>query len=177
MGPMLFLRPSGVRLSQTATSVPGVASRAVAARVMTSRGMASLAGKATGNNMRVVATFGDHSMTTDEPQSLGGSDSALTPLQSFLGSLLGCKHAAGNFLSKRAKLPISRIEYTVSGDVDINMKKSQFKSVDIQGIVHASAAVSTEDLAKLESGIHRLCPLYNLLKDAGVPCTFELKMA
>ena len=51
---------------------------------------------------RMVAKVGDHEVTIDLPETLGGSDSAPTPTELFMTSIAACKlFYAYRFLSRR----------------------------------------------------------------------------
>merc|ERR1712217_246459 len=88
--------------------------------------------KSQGSGMKMTGVAdGVHKVHTDEPTSIGGTDTAANPLQTVLGALSGCEQAASFFVAKKMKLPIGDIDYEVVGEVDINVKKSCFKKVTV----------------------------------------------
>eukprot|EP01137_Pigoraptor_chileana_P032682 Opistho-2@22438 len=76
-----------------------------------------ITGNATG--MKTTTKAKNHEIVTDEPSKLGGTDSAATPLQTLLASLIGCEHATAMFLAKKRRVEIKSIEFSAEAEYDL----------------------------------------------------------
>lgn len=63
-----------------------------------------------------VRDSGGHSWVLDEPPEKGGVDAGTTPVESFLGALVGCLITAFQFHARRKNVPIQRIEGWVAAN-------------------------------------------------------------
>lgn len=63
-----------------------------------------------------VRDSGGHTWVLDEPPEKGGADTGTTPVESFLGALVGCLITAFQFHARRKNVPIQRIEGWVASN-------------------------------------------------------------
>jgi len=57
-----------------------------------------------------------HEWVLDEPVEKGGEDAGTTPVEAFLGALLGCLITAFQFHARRRNVPIERVEGWVAAN-------------------------------------------------------------
>jgi len=73
-----------------------------------------------GGDYRVdVSAPGGRRWTLDEPEAMGGTDQGATPVDAFLGALLGCMTISLKAAGRRRKVPIERVE----GEVRANPER------------------------------------------------------
>eukprot|EP00127_Corallochytrium_limacisporum_P001150 Clim_evm2s43 gene=Clim_evmTU2s43 len=123
--------------------------------------------KTTMNEERAV-----HTMITDEPERLGGTDQGPTPLQMALSSLAGCETATLYGICKRANIKIDHISYKVEGAFDARGTSGvagvspAFQTVQVNAKI-----VSDGEEDKVRECITlagKRCPIYALFVQAGV---------
>ncbi|MCK9518185.1 MAG: OsmC family protein [Dehalococcoidia bacterium] len=69
-----------------------------------------------GNFRLEVEDSGGHSWVLDEPVDKGGTDTGTTPVEAFLGALVGCLITAFQFHARRKNVPIQKIEGWVASN-------------------------------------------------------------
>lgn len=108
----------------------------------------------------------------DEPKALGGADKGPNPLEYLLGALSACATIVGASVAKEQNFTYRGIEYATSGKLDprgykgVEGVKTYFQSVRLDVIVDTDE--SEEALQRVAEVAEKRCPVYNLLKDAGV---------
>jgi uncharacterized OsmC-like protein len=123
--------------------------------------------------MLTVIDAGEHgSFATDEPVEHGGTGEGPSPLQTVLGALCGCESVTFNRTAAERGFEYRRItfeaEYTIDirgrmGDPDV---RPHFQTVRVEAIVDTDE--SEEALASIVEETERRCPVFNLIRDAGV---------
>jgi pyruvate dehydrogenase E2 component (dihydrolipoamide acetyltransferase) len=63
-----------------------------------------------------VRDAGGHRWILDEPIDKGGVDAGPTPVESFLGAMLGCLVTAFQFHARRKNIPLERVEGWVAAN-------------------------------------------------------------
>ena len=114
----------------------------------------------------------DFTFTIDEPEKLGGSNEALTPMEYITGSLNGCFMIVVEMVAKEKELTIEKLEAASSGDID---HRGLFGTADVSphfqtvtlevDVTFEEKEVDEEDFIQL---VQKRCPAYNLFKDADV---------
>ncbi|MCJ8007289.1 OsmC family protein [Lederbergia wuyishanensis] len=108
----------------------------------------------------------------DEPHKLGGDNEAPTPLEYVLGSFNGCVLVVIDLAAKELGFQYDNIEITsnalidrrgLAGTADVS---PYYQSVENNIVFYTSE--SDERLQELKEIVIKRCPLYNLLKNAGV---------
>lgn len=108
----------------------------------------------------------------DQPEQMGGDNSAPNPMEYMLGSLLGCESTMIAGVAQKMKFQFEDIQMEVAGDIDMrgiqgNPKvKPYFQN--IRQVVKVKTSEPDERLNELKSKVEATCPAYNLMKDAGV---------
>ena len=108
----------------------------------------------------------------DEPERLGGSNKGPNPLEYLLGSLSACTSIIASYVAKDQSFSYHGLEFSCDGTLDprgyqgIEGVQTYFQTVRINIIIDTKE--SNEALEKLSVEVERRCPIFNLLKDAGV---------
>lgn len=114
---------------------------------------------------------------TDEPSTLGGTNTAPSPLESVLVSLVGCEGVIVHGCAKAMNFAYSGLEMECSGQIDVRGPKGvpgirpYFEKVDIT--IRVITDEPPERFAKLQKNVEFRCPVMNLLRAAGVDLTAD----
>lgn len=124
-------------------------------------------------NMKAVVDAGEFgTFVTDEPVAHGGTGEGPSPLQAVLGSLCGCESVTFNRTAAEFDFKYEGIEYEAMFTIDIRGRKGMRGVVPHFQTVRMQANVTTDEteerLAEVVEETEARCPVYNLLKDAGV---------
>ena len=84
-----------------------------------------------GNGMRTDSVAGKHKIAIDEPVAMGGQDSAIDPLSTFLASLIGCENVMAQIIAKEMNFDLQGISFEVEGDLDTEWFNGEFRSKTI----------------------------------------------
>jgi uncharacterized OsmC-like protein len=124
-------------------------------------------------SMLTVIDAGEHgSFATDEPVEHGGTGEGPSPLQTVLGALCGCEsvtfHRTAGERGFQYRGITFEAEYTIDirgrmGDPDV---RPHFQTVRVQAVVDTDE--SEKALASVVEETERRCPVFNLMRDAGV---------
>lgn len=122
---------------------------------------------------RTVIDFGDAGqLVTDEPIQHGGTGAGPTPLQAVVGALCGCEAVTFHRTAHELGLAYRGISFEAEFRIDIRGRMGNpdvtphFQTVRVQARVDTD--VSAEALAQVVAETERRCPVFNLIKDAGV---------
>ncbi|WP_203362495.1 OsmC family protein [Bacillus sp. REN10] len=108
----------------------------------------------------------------DEPEDLGGTNQGANPMEYVLASLTGCASVMISMISKEKNFQYSRVEFENTGVLDVRglmgvpSVSPHFQTVRYH--VRLTTDESVERVDELRKEVERRCPVYNLLKDAGV---------
>ncbi len=69
--------------------------------------------------LNVTATSTHHTITVDEPESLGGTDKGPNPVELLLDALGSCQAIAINAFAPKFKVKIKKLDIHVEGDIDL----------------------------------------------------------
>ena len=111
-------------------------------------------------------------VVTDEPDTLGGSNTAPSPLETALASLVGCDGVIINGVAKAMRFDYSRVEFEATGQIDLRGPKGvpgvrpYFEKVDMT--IKVATPETDERLDILAANVENRCPVMNLFRDAGV---------
>ncbi len=107
-----------------------------------------------------------------EPESLGGTDEAANPIEYLLGALNGCVTVVVETVAAELALPVESVHTHASGTIDLRGfagtadVSPHFQQLTLT--VTLRSDVPEDRLGELKAQVLRRCPLYNLVKDAGV---------
>lgn len=136
-------------------------------------------GKWVGNASTEI-TAGEFSFTVSEPVGLGGNNSGPNPFQYLIGAFEGCIAVVIETVAGERGLTINAVDIDVSGTLDLRGFEGvegvspHFQSVT--GAVTISAPIDETQFAELVEETERRCPIYNLIKDAGVTPQIDWKL-
>jgi uncharacterized OsmC-like protein len=123
--------------------------------------------------MLTVIDAGEHgSFATDEPVEHGGTGEGPSPLQTVLGALCGCESVTFNRTAAERDFEYRGITFEAEYTIDIRGRmgdphvRPHFQTVRVQAVVDTNE--SEEALASLVEETERRCPVFNLIRDAGV---------
>ena len=126
-----------------------------------------------GNGMRTDSVAGKHKIAIDEPVTMGGKDSAIDPLSTFLASLIGCENVMAQIIAKEMDFDLQGISFQVEGELDPsglmgNLEvKPYFEKVVIKADVETSE--SQDRINEMQAAVDLRCPVFRTIKDAGIP--------
>ena len=109
---------------------------------------------------------------TDEPVEHGGSGEGPSPLQAVLGAMCGCETVTFRRTADDMNFQYSGIEFEGSFTIDIRGRmgmrevRPHFQTIKVQAVV--STGESETRLREVVEETEKRCPVFNLIKDAGV---------
>jgi uncharacterized OsmC-like protein len=116
-------------------------------------------------------------VATDEPDTMGGTNTAPSPLETVLISLVGCDGVIIKGVADAMGFSYSGVDFACSGQIDVRGPKGvpgirpYFEKIDLRIVLHTSE--SADRIAKLQQNVEFRCPVMNLLRDAGVDLGVE----
>jgi len=145
---------------------PGIdpSKRKVAAR--------AVSGRNDGGTRTVLKVRDFMPFATDEPDTLGGTNTAPSPLETVLAALVGCDGVIINGVAKAMNFAYAGVDLDCTGQIDVRGPKGvkgvrpYFETVDIRLVVYTDEPA--ERFEKLKQNVEFRCPVMNLLRDAGV---------
>lgn len=108
----------------------------------------------------------------DEPVFLGGKDTGANPLEYVTAALNGCKAVMIPLIAKELKFHFTALSFETKGTVDLRGLmgeagvSSHFQSLSFHVLIETDE--TEQRLQQLQRLVATRCPVYNLLKDAGV---------
>jgi uncharacterized OsmC-like protein len=123
--------------------------------------------------MRTVIDFGEAgSFVTDEPLDQGGTNEGPTPLQAVAGALCGCESVTFHRAADERGFAYRSIAFEAEFRIDIRGRMGHAGVRPHFQVVRLQAAVETDEseeaLASIVEETERRCPVFNLIRDAGV---------
>jgi len=134
---------------------------------------------ATGPDGWLVKTVsGKHEAFIDQPESLGGTDTAPTPLDYIFVALGGCLVTIAKIVAGQNKIDLRSVEVEVSGDVDLDVLRGQNKEdragfQSINASVKIDADLTNEEKEAFLEEVDRRCPVSDNLINA-TPVSIKL---
>lgn len=128
-------------------------------------------------NSRTEVAIRQFTLVTDEPVVHGGSDSAPTPLETLLGSLVGCEAVIIHRCAKAMRFAYSGVDIEAGSEIDlrglsgVSGIRQYFESVRLAIRLHSPE--TPERLAKLAKNVENRCPVMTLLRAAGVEVAID----
>jgi len=109
---------------------------------------------------------------TDEPASLGGTNSAPSPLETVLVALVGCDGVIINGVASAMKFAYSGVDFACESQIDVRGPKGvpgirpYFETAKLDIIVYTDE--SEARFQQLRKNVEFRCPVMNLLNAAQV---------
>jgi uncharacterized OsmC-like protein len=116
-------------------------------------------------------------VVTDEPAHRGGTDTAPTPLEMVLSSLVGCKGATIHYIARAMGFDYRGVDFEGSSEVDMRGPRGVpgvrpfFERVALKICLHTNEP--PERVARLVKNVEFRCPVMNLLRSADVKLDVE----
>lgn len=103
-------------------------------------------------------------MTIDQPEAMGGTDTGPTPLEYFFFALAGCIGTIGRIIAKQERIDLKGIEVRVEGDLetDVLMGKDDSQRAGFQDIrvyTKIDAPMTKEEKEAFLKKIDARCPI------------------
>lgn len=124
-------------------------------------------------SMMAVHDYGEYGQfATDEPIPHGGTGEGPSPLQAVLGALCGCESVTFNRTAADMGFSYAGIDFEAEFTIDIRGRmgmrsiRPHFQTVRVQATVETDE--TAERLSAVVEETEARCPVYNLMKDAGV---------
>lgn len=109
-------------------------------------------------------------VAVDEPQALGGTDTAPNPVEYILAALGSCQEITYRLYADALGIPVNRVSVRLEGDIDLRGLFNVDKSIrpGFQGItaeVSIDSPASENDLLRLKGVVDRHCPVLDILQN------------
>ncbi|MCZ6511365.1 MAG: OsmC family protein [Alphaproteobacteria bacterium] len=117
-------------------------------------------------------------ITVDEPESLGGTDTGPNPVELILGALASCQEITYRAFAEALEIPLDNVSVRIEGDLDLRGFFAVNDNVragfqDIRGVVELDSSASEEELAQLRKIVDAHCPVLDILRKP-VPVSLEV---
>jgi uncharacterized OsmC-like protein len=132
----------------------------------------ALSARNDGGLMTVIDTGEYGLLVTDEPEAHGGTGEGPSPLQTVVGALCGCESVTFNRTAAELGFAYRGIDFDAEFSIDIRGRlgnrdvRAHFQTVRVQAVVDTEE--SDERLREVVEETEARCPVFNLLRDAGV---------
>ncbi len=133
------------------------------------------------DGLRSEVSIRQHTLAVDEPESLGGTDTAPNPVELILAALGSCQEITYRAYATALGIPLDNVSVTVEGDIDLR----GFFGVDdsvragyegIRATVNLESTASEEQLQLLRGAVNAHCPVLDILAKP-VPVELNLKVS
>lgn len=119
----------------------------------------------------------DHSFTVDEPNALGGTDTAANPVEYALAALGSCQVITYQFWAAKLGVPLDSVRVNVHGDLDLHgflgFADTRPGFTDIRVTVDLGGPASAEQYDELKRQVDEHCPVLDLFRNP-TPTTTSL---
>ena len=118
-------------------------------------------------------------LVVDEPEMLGGEDSAANPVEYLLAGYAGCLNVVFGIVAKELKVEIKSLDINIDGDINpekflgiSDNERTGFKSINVNIELRTNADKATEAL--LIEKVKSRCPVNdNLANPTPIQYTFN----
>ncbi|MFD2672970.1 OsmC family protein [Marinicrinis sediminis] len=113
--------------------------------------------------MVVKASSRNFEITIDEPKSLGGTDTAMNPVEVLLCALGACQSIVARAYAKKFNINLEHFSVELEGDLDTDgfMNKSDVRRgySEIRYNLHIKSDASREKVEEFVAFIEQTCPV------------------
>jgi uncharacterized OsmC-like protein len=120
------------------------------------------------DGMLCQTTARGHTVACDEPRSLGGTDSAQSPLELFLTSLATCQAITYRLWAAELGVALDRVEVEVVGDIDLRgllgmdgVEPAGYEKVTLR--ISLDGPDGRERYEELAEAVDRHCPVLDAI--------------
>ncbi|GGM42039.1 OsmC family protein [Paraliobacillus quinghaiensis] len=121
----------------------------------------------------------DFTFTIDEPEKLGGTNEAPTPMEYILGSFNGCILIVIEMIAKEMKFSFNGFTAETTGEIDrrgfLGTAPVSPHFQHVINTVRFDTDESIETINLVKKQVEKRCPAYNLFKDAGIEIELNWK--
>ncbi len=120
-------------------------------------------------------------VATDEPATSGGTNTAPTPFENLLASLVGCEGAILHGVAEAIGFEYEGVDFNAGGIFDLRGPRGvagvrpYFEHIDVEIIIHTDEP--DERVRQLARNVETRCPVMNLFRDAGTSVNAQWKVA
>lgn len=130
---------------------------------------------------RTEAKIRDFTLTVDEPEALGGTDTGPNPVELVLAALGTCQEITYRLYADALEIPLDGVSVTVEGDLDL---RGIFAAKDgvrpgfgaIRAVVTLDSPAGEADLQRLKDTVDSHCPVLDMLQNP-VPVSTRIETA
>ncbi len=146
----------------TRTALQGAPEQATATFEVTSRQVAGL---------RSEVALRQFTLAVDEPEALGGADSAPNPVELLLASLASCQEITYRLYADALDIPLRGVSVRLKGDLDLRGFFAVQGDVrpgyqSIEAVVSLDSPAPEQDLVRLKETVDRHCPVLDIVRGA-----------
>jgi uncharacterized OsmC-like protein len=130
-------------------------------------------------NFLIELTAGKFTAMIDQPETMGGGDTAPTPLHYFLWALGGCIVTIGKIVAKQQRIDLRGLECSVEGGLNtaVLMGKSNEDRPGFEGfklVVKVDADMTPEQKKAFIEEVDSRCPISDNILNT-TPIEFEIQ--
>jgi len=127
---------------------------------------------------RSEVTIREHSLTIDEPTSIGGTDLGPSPVEVILAALGSCQEITYRAFAAAMGIELDNVAVELEGDIDFRGFFAVDETVragfgNIRAIVKIESRASAADLERLREAVNSHCPVLDILSNP-VPVKLDL---
>ncbi|KFZ42344.1 osmotically inducible protein C [Anoxybacillus flavithermus] len=128
--------------------------------------------QATVEGVTTYVKAGKHEFVIDEAKQMGGRDLGANPLQMVLGALAACENVTARVVAKEMNFDLQDMTFVVKGQIDPRgfmgdpSARPYFESVSVEVAVKTNE--NEERVQQLKEKVEARCPVYTMVKAAGV---------
>ena len=123
------------------------------------------------DGLKCEVRSGDHSMTIDEPEKLGGTNQGPNPVEVVLSALGACQEITYRLYADKLEIPVTGVEVEVLGEIDLcgffavddNVRPGY---TDIMANVKIESTASDEDIQRLIEAVDAHCPVLDIISNS-----------
>ena len=123
------------------------------------------------DGLKCEVRSGDHSMTIDEPEMLGGTNQGPNPIEVVLSALGACQEITYRLYADKLEIPVTGVEVEVFGNIDLcgffavddNVRPGY---TDIMANVKIESTASDEDIQRLIEAVDAHCPVLDIISNS-----------
>ena len=123
------------------------------------------------DGLKCEVRSGDHSMTIDELEMLGGTNQGPNPVEVVLSALGACQEITYRLYADKLEIPVTGVEVEVLGEIDLcgffavddNVRPGY---TDIMANVKIESTASDEDIQRLIEAVDAHCPVLDIISNS-----------
>lgn len=131
------------------------------------------------NSTKTVVKARGFNFIVDEPDTLGGTNEGLSPVEYLLGAFAGCLNVVGHLIAKEMNFELKSLKIEMRGDINVDnllgvsdAERPGFRSIDV--ILKPECDADEETLEKWVKLVKSRCPVSDNLGNI-TPITVKIK--